>query len=95
MCKQLNLITSRLSLLHYHTTRTKEYNNSMKYNMKAFVITIMNHDSLETSWRCIESGCKYDLDIKRFKKQSLRDEPLTFLKQEGMKQGLKKNGHVI
>ena len=57
----------------------------MKYNMKAFVITIMNHQgSLETSWRCIESGCKYDLDIKRFEAITPRDEPLTFLKQEGI-----------
>ena len=53
--------------------------------MKAFVITIMNHQgSLETSWRCIESGCKYDLDIKRFEAITPKDEPLTFLKQEGI-----------
>ena len=53
--------------------------------MKAFVITIMNHQgSLETSWRCIESGYKYDLDIKRFEAITPRDEPLTFLKQEGI-----------
>ena len=57
----------------------------MKYNMKAFVITIMNHQgSLETSWRCIESGCKYDLDIKRFEAITPKDEPLTFLEQEGI-----------
>ena len=33
--------------------------------MKAFVITIMNHQgSLESSWRCIEYGLKYNLNIK-------------------------------
>ena len=53
--------------------------------MKAFVITIMQHQgSLETSWRCIESGYKYDLEIKRFEAITPKDSPLLLLEQEGI-----------
>tara|TARA_B100000676_G_scaffold307864_1_gene367306 strand:- start:221 stop:880 length:660 start_codon:yes stop_codon:yes gene_type:complete len=57
----------------------------MKYNMKAYVITIMSHQgSLETSWRCIESGKKHGLDIERFEAITPSDNPLLLLEQEGI-----------
>ena len=48
--------------------------------MKAYVITIMSHQgSLETSWRCIESGKKFGLDIERFSAITPSDNPLLLL----------------
>ena len=53
--------------------------------MKAYVITIMSHQgSLETSWRCIESGKKFGLDIERFSAITPSDNPLLLLEQEGI-----------
>lgn len=53
--------------------------------MKAYVITIMNHQgSLESSWRCIEYGLKYNLNIERFPAITPKDNPLLLLEQEGI-----------
>ncbi len=53
--------------------------------MKAYVITIMSHQgSLETSWRCIESGKKHGLDIERFEAYTPDNDPLDFLENEGI-----------
>ncbi|BCU97410.1 MAG: hypothetical protein CM15mV16_1540 [uncultured marine virus] len=50
--------------------------------MKAYVITIMSHQgSLETSWRCIESGKKFGLDIERFSAYTPDNDPLDFFRE--------------
>jgi GR25 family glycosyltransferase involved in LPS biosynthesis len=53
--------------------------------MKNYVITILsNEKSVKVAERCIESGNKFDIDIKKFKAITPKDNPHAMMMQESI-----------